>query len=211
MASTSSSCFSSLNSELISLPVVCSIRGTFTVKAPSNATLRDIYLEVSMETSQSKSVFKLNTEHKQLPDILLLLPEYDVKNGTKIYLNVHIQSGLIGNIDNLTPARQATRSYVFEMCPQDVKDFFEAKHTVCVKIPVGRNAIGSLKFSLDEPLNQEPEFYAESPEQISDFGPAHFFHSLSKIATKDCVENSRATCRQMSLTAAESVAGLSTL
>ena len=167
-SSSSSSCFSlaqQQSSELLSLPVVCSLRETFTVKVHTNATLRDIYLEVSMETSLSKSFFKLNTEHKQLPDSLLLLSEYDVRNGTKIYLNVHIQSGLIGNIDNLTPARRAIRSYVFNMCPQDVKDFFEAKHTVCVKIPVGRNAIGSLKFSLDQPLNQDPEYHAKSLER----------------------------------------------
>ena len=137
-----------------------------------------------METSLSKISFKLNTEHRQLPDSMLLLPEYDAKNGTNIYLNVHIQSGLGGNIDNLTPARLAIGSYVFNMCPQDMKDFFEAKHTLCVKIPVGRNATGSLKFRLDEPLNQDPEYYAESLERVFHFGQTQFFHSLTKISNK---------------------------
>ncbi len=47
------------------------------------------------------------------------------------------------------------------MYPQDVNDLFEAKHSVCVNIPVESNVVGTLKFSLDEPLSQDPEVYTE--------------------------------------------------
>ncbi len=43
---------------------------------------------------------------------------------------------------------------------------------------------GGLNFSLDDPFNQDPEYYAESLERVFDFGRTHFFHSLSKIGNK---------------------------
>ncbi len=102
--------------DLITLSVVCVLRKPLTVKVlESGGTLRDIYLEVSMVTSLSKSSFKLNTESEQLPDRLFVHSAYGIRNGTKIYLSV----GLLCDqgLENLTPARRTIRRHVYSMRP----------------------------------------------------------------------------------------------
>ena len=71
----------------------------------------------------------------------MLLYNYGIRNGTKLYVDVNIESGQIRNF------RAITR-YVHKMSPQEVRDFFEAKHTVCINIPM-KTGIETLEFSLE--------------------------------------------------------------
>ncbi len=116
-----------------------------------------------MVTSLSKSSFKLSSESKQLPDCFFLLSEYGVRNGTKIYLSVGIQCGQ--GMENLTPARRIFTRHVYSMSPQDVKDSFEAKHTVHILLR-DADGIAALIFFLDNPMNQQPNYYTQKGRNV---------------------------------------------
>lgn len=172
-------------SNTINFTVVCTVGESFTISLPKESAMRDIYIEVSIKTSLSKTFFKLSTEQPQkLPDNLSPIEEFKLINGSKLYMSVNIQSGIMSEFESMSPARRAIRSYVMAMSPAEVKDFFNATHRLCIKIPVSPVSTGTLKFSLDEPMNTEPEFYAESLERMYDIGKTHYIHSLTKTGEK---------------------------
>ena len=79
---------------------------------------------------------------------MIKLSDYDIQNGSKIYLNVNIQSGMQNSMTNLTPAQKAIRNYVLTTTPEQVQEFFDAKRVVFIKNPVA-NLIGTSKFGLN--------------------------------------------------------------
>ena len=173
---------SSTSTETMTLNIVCNMRELFSVHLPSDASVRDLYIEVSAKTSLSKSFFKLLHNYQILADNFRLLSELHIQNGFRIILHVIIQSGAnIINGSDLSPARKAIRNYVFQMTPQQVDDFFEARQGLCIKVPL-TNSVGTLKFHLDEPMPQNADFYIEAMERLNDLGQICHLHSVQEMS-----------------------------
>ena len=153
--------------DLINLHVVSSMRPAFDITLSKSSALRDIHLQISVQTSLSRSFFKLSTETKPMPDDLTPISELGIENGHKIYLNVNIESGILKNkVKKLTIAQKAIRAYVYQMKAEEIKKFFSAEHTVFIRLTLPNGLGGRLKFKLDKPLNEDPKFYAPALEQV---------------------------------------------
>ena len=169
----------------ITVNIICTLRENFTVTLAQGSSARDLYIEVSAHTSLSKTFFKLVHEDRQLFDGFLLLREHNIKNGSNIYLSVYLQSGLLSvNFTKLSKTRKAIRSYIFAMTPEEVKKFFEAQHTLYIKVPVS-DTVGTLRFNLDKPMSEDPSFYMESLARARQTGPRGQFLSFKELAPKN--------------------------
>ena len=155
--------------DLITLNVTSSMRPAFTITLSKSSALRDIHLEVSIKTSLSRSFFKLSTETKPLPDNLSPITQFSITNGTTIYLTVNIQSGIMrSEVNQLTAAQKGVRSHVFQMKPEEISEFFAAKQSVQIRLPFPGGLTGTLKFKLDQPLSDDPDFFAPALERVFD-------------------------------------------
>ena len=63
------------------------------------------------------------------------------------------------------------------MTPEQVRDFFEAKHVIAIQVPYG-GGIGTLSFDLEEPLSQDPAFYHGNLLRMFHVGQTRLFHSI---------------------------------
>ena len=154
------------------------MRETFTVHLTGYSfTTRDVYLEVSATTSISRTLFQLYFSGTKLPDTIMDLKDFDINNHATIVLHLNVQSGEVNsNFAQLSPARLAVRKYAFSMGPEEVRSFFRAESILRFKIPVAHTfGIGVSKkvlvmFQLDTPLSDDPDFYNETFERMSDHG-----------------------------------------
>ena len=174
---------SSSQPETMTLSLICNLRDLFSVQLPSDASVRDLYIEVSAKTSLFKTFFKLLHNYQLLADNFRLLRELNIRSGSRITLHVNIQSG-VNCLDeaSMTPARKTIRNDVFQLTPQQVDDFFEARQGLCIKVPLSANSIGTLKFHLDEPMPQNTEFYIEASERLNDLGQNCHLHSVQEMS-----------------------------
>ena len=173
----------SSTTDLMTLHLVCNMRDLFSVTLPYDSSVRDLYIEVSARTALSKTFFKLIHNYQVLTDNFRLLSELSIRNESKVKLNVNIQSG-VNSLENsnLTPARKAIRDYVLRMTPKQVNDFFDAKHGLCIKVPLN-DAVGILKFKLDEPMPQNADFYDEAWQRVKDMGQICQLHSVEEVSS----------------------------
>ena len=173
-------------SEMVTLFIVSSMRASFTIQMPELSAARDIHLEISRKTSLSRSFFKLATDSKELPDNLSPMADFGVQHGTKIYLNVSVESGILRNkVTKLNSAQKTIRQHVYQMKPEEVSAFFDAEHTVYIRLMLPTGIIGRLKFRLDRPLSSDPDFYATALERVFDKGQSGRIHSLHKTSTSN--------------------------
>ena len=164
--------------ENYTLTIICPLKAPFSIELPKKSTLRDLHIEVSARLSFSRSIFKLATKtSKNIPDNLTFFSEFGLKNGDKVYLNVNIQSGFKFNLAKCSPARKAVRRHVLAMTPEQVRDFFEAKHVIAIQVPYG-GGIGTLSFHLEEPLSQDPAFYHGNLLRMFHVGQTRLLHSI---------------------------------
>ena len=148
--------------EPMTVYIICSIRPSFSIAVNSGFSIRDLYIEVSAHTSLSRSYFKLIYDNKELVDGFRLITEKGLRDGSKVYLSGFMQSGLLSvNFTRLSKTRRAVRSYIFSLTPKEVADFFEAKFTLEIKIPIGE-VVGTLTFKLEKPLPRDPVKYHQS-------------------------------------------------
>ena len=169
--------------QMMTLNIVCNMRDLFSVTVPLDSSVRDLHIEVSAKTSLSRSFFKLMHKYQILTDNFRLLSEFDIRDGSKITLNVSIQSG-VASIENssISPAQKAIRAHILKMKPQEVDDFFEAKHGLSIKVPI-HNSFGTLKFKLDEPMPTDADFYQESWARVRNMTQVKELHSVREVSS----------------------------
>ena len=173
-----------LTSNTISILIISSMKKPFTINVPPTCSIRDIYLEISLVTSLSRTFFSLSTkDSKALPDKISPISEFEISNGTKIYLSVNIQSGLLKTkIAKMSAAQKSIRAYVFAMKPEQVRDFFNAEYQVEIKLKLPSAQMGRLRFKLDRPLSQDPDHYTRALERLFDFGQTNELKNVSKTS-----------------------------
>ena len=180
---TNSTSITSSARDMMTLHLICNMRDLLSVTVPTDSSVRDLHIEVSAKTSLSRAFFKLIHRYQILTDNVRLLSEFKIVDGSKIILNVNVKSGM-ASIENmqLSPARKAIRDYVLKMTPTQVNDFFDAKHGLCIKVPV-RDSYGTLKFKLDEPMPTNADFYTEAWQRVEDMGQISQFHSVTQVTS----------------------------
>ena len=172
----------SLQVQKITLNVKCYMRDQLTIEIDTASTTRDIYLQVSAKTSISRTLFQLFFCGDKLPDTIVEIDNYNIKHGAMVLLHPHVQSGLFGaNFVQLSPARQAVRKYAYGLNPDSVESFFRAETTLRIRIPVA-HIYGILKFKLDTPLSDDPQFYIANFERRADLGETQIVHSMTNPA-----------------------------
>ena len=165
-----------------SIMIKSPLRDTLTLKLQGpRVTLRDIFLEVSIQLSISCNFFQLFYSGKKLANSLIDVTEVGIQTtGSTVFLQPNVRSGdFSSNFSELSPARQAIRTYAFGLNSETVKEFFNGVATLYIRIPVG-STFGTLTLQMNEPLSDDPEFYMQTFERIADTGESQRVHSLKK-------------------------------